>query len=46
LLDGWAIGLRDGLSGRFDDKSGPSQIRDGPLETGGLSPLIFEDSLH
>ena len=42
LADGWAIGLRDGLSARFNDKSAPSQIRDGPLETGGLSPLILK----
>jgi hypothetical protein len=41
-LDGWAISLRDGLSRRFNDKSGPSQICDGPLETRGLNPLILK----
>jgi hypothetical protein len=30
------------LSGRFDDKSGPSQIREGAAETGGLSLLILK----
>jgi hypothetical protein len=36
----------DGTPGRFDDKSGPSRICKGPLETEGLSLLIFNDSLH